>query len=100
MIQGETGFGSYNFYGDNKFIGFAPISGNQNWSIAIETSQREFKSTLDSSILYTIAVVILVVIASFPVAMLMARSISRPIRACITRLGNWLMEICILRCRQ
>ncbi|EOS75730.1 MAG: methyl-accepting chemotaxis protein [Lachnospiraceae bacterium] len=86
MIQGETGFGSYNFYGDNKFIGFAPISGNQNWSIAIETSQREFKSTLDSSILYTIAVVILVVIASFPVAMLMARSISRPIRACITRL--------------
>lgn len=86
MIQGETGFGSYNFYGDNKFVGFAPVGGNQNWSIAIETSQREFKSTLDRSILYTVLVVVLVVLASFPVTMLMARSISKPIRACVTRL--------------
>lgn len=86
MIQGETGFGSYNFYGDNKFVGFAPVGGNQNWSIAIETSQREFKSTLDRSILYTVLVVVLVVLASFPVTVLMARSISKPIRACVTRL--------------
>lgn len=88
MIQGETGFGTYRFYGDNKFVGFAPIDGNQDWSIAIETSQREFKSTLDRSILFTILVVILVVIASFPVAVKMAKSISNPIRACVTRLGQ------------
>lgn len=86
MIQGETGFGAYNFYGDNKLVGFAPIDGNQNWSIAIETSQREFKSTLDRSILFTVLVVILVVIASFPVAVMVGRSISGPIRACVARL--------------
>ena len=86
MIQGETGFGSYNFYGDNKFVGFAPIGGNQNWSIAIEASQREFKSTLDQSILLTILVVVLVVVASFPVAVKVGRSISKPIRACVARL--------------
>lgn len=86
MIQGETGFGAYTFYGDNKFVGFAPIDGNQQWSIAIEASQREFKSTLDRSILLTILVVFLVVLATFPVAVLVGRSISGPIRACVLRL--------------
>lgn len=86
MIQRETGFGSYKFYGDNKLVGFAPISGNQNWSIAIEASQKEFKSTLDRSIFLTILVVILVVLASFPVAVLVGRSISGPIKTCVIRL--------------
>lgn len=88
MIQGETGFGTYNFYGDNKLVGFAPIGGYQDWSIAIETSQREFKSTLDQSILLTILVVILVVFATFPVALLVGHSISGPIQACVTRLDK------------
>lgn len=86
MVQGETGFGAYNLYGDNKFVGFAPIGGNQKWSIAIEASQKEFKSTLDRSIMLTILVVILVIIATFPVAVKVGRSISNPIRACVTRL--------------
>ena len=86
MIQGETGFGSYNFYGDNKLVGYAPIGGSQNWSIAIEASQREFKSTLDRSIMLTLLVVVLVVLASFPIAVLVGRSISDPIRSCVSRL--------------
>ncbi len=86
MIQGETGFGTYNFYGDNKFVGFAPIGGNQQWSIAIEASQREFKSTLDRSIMLTVLVVVLVVIATFPVAVKVGRSISGPIQSCVARL--------------
>ena len=86
MIQGETGFGAYNFYGDNKFVGFAPIGGNQEWSIAIETSQQEFKSTLDRSIILTILVVILVVLATFPVAVKVGRSISGPIQSCVVQL--------------
>ncbi len=86
MIQGETGFGAYNFYGDNKFVGFAPIDGNQEWSIAIETSQREFKSSLDRSIILTVLVVVLVVLATFPVAVKVGRSISSPIQSCVARL--------------
>ncbi len=86
MIQGESGFGAYEFYGDNKFVGFAPIDGNQKWSIAIETSQREFKSSLDRSIMLTVLVVVLVVLATFPVAIKVGRSISDPIRSCVARL--------------
>lgn len=88
MIEGETGFGTYNFYGDNKFVGFAPIDGNQNWSIAIEASQHEFKATLDKSIGLTILVVVLVIVFSFLIAVLLARSISKPIRTCVTRLAQ------------
>lgn len=88
MIQGETGFGAYNFFGDNKFISFAPIGGNQEWSIALELSQREFKSSLDRSILLTILVVLLVVISTFPAAIKMGRSISDPIQVCINRLES------------
>lgn len=86
MIRKETGFGTYNMYGDNKLVGFAPIGGYQEWSIAIETSQKEFKSTLDRSILLTILVVISVIIATFPVAVKVGRSISTPIRDCVIRL--------------
>ena len=86
MIQRESGFGSYNFYGDNKFVGFAPIDGNQEWSIAIEISQREFKSSLDRSIMLTVLVVVLVVLATFPVAIKVGRSISGPIQSCVARL--------------
>lgn len=86
MIQGEAGFGTYAFYGDNKLVGFAPIGGDLHWSIAIETSQREFKSSLDRSILLTILVVVLAVIATYPVAVKVGRSISGPIQCCVDRL--------------
>ena len=86
MVQRETGFGAYNFYGDNKFVGYAPINGTQEWSIAIETSQRELKSTLARSILLTVLVVVLVVLATFPVAVKVGRSISGPIQSCVARL--------------
>lgn len=87
MLQGETGFGSYNFYGDTPLlIAFAPIEGYQKWSIAIETSQKEFKSSLDRSLILTVLVVIFVVLATFPVAVRVGRSISDPIQSCVTRL--------------
>ena len=67
-------------------MGYAPIDGYQDWSIAIEMSQREFKSTLDRSLLLTVLVVILVVLSTFPVAVKVGRSISGPIQACVARL--------------
>ena len=86
MINGETGFGAYNFFGDNKMVGYAPIGGEQDWSICIEVSQHEFKSSLDTSILCTLIVILVVVTCSFIITVRLARSISNPIRACVKRL--------------
>lgn len=86
MINGETGFGAYNFYGDNKMVGYAPIGGEQDWSICIEVSQHEFKSSLDTSILLTFIVIMVVVVTSLIVTVRLARSIADPIKACVSRL--------------
>ena len=86
MINGETGIGAYNFFGDNKMVGYAPIGGEQNWSICIEVSQHEFKSSLDTSLLLTFIVIMVIVTVSFIVTVRLARSISNPIRACVSRL--------------
>lgn len=86
MINGETGFGAYNFFGDNKMVGYAPIGGEQDWSICIEVSQHEFKSSLDTSIIFTFIVILVVVAFAFIITVRLAKSISNPIRACVKRL--------------
>lgn len=86
MLRGESGFDAYNFYGDNKMVGYAPIGGEQNWSICIEVSQHEFKSSLDSSLIITFIVIVAVVLISLIFAVRLAKSISNPIRVCIERL--------------
>lgn len=86
MVAGETGFGAYRFFGDNKFIGYAPVGGEQNWSICIEVSQHEFKSALDKSIMLTFLVIAAIVFVSFILTVKLAHSISDPIRACVSRL--------------
>lgn len=86
MVRGETGFGAYNFFGDNKMVGYAPVGGEQNWSICIEVSQHEFKSSLDRSIIFTFIVILVVVAIAFVITVRLARSISDPIRACVKRL--------------
>lgn len=86
MLNNESGFGKYQYNGDNKLLGYAPIEGIENWSLGIEVSQHEFKSSLDRSILMTIIVVIAVIIVSFIITVILARSISKPIRSCVARL--------------
>ena len=86
MIAGESGFAAYNYFGDNKLVGYAQISPELGWSIGIETSQHEFKSSLDTSIALTAVIVILVIIISFIAVIRLARSISKPIGACVERL--------------
>lgn len=86
MLRGESGFDAYNFYGDNKMVGYAPIGGEQNWSICIEVSQHEFKSSLDSSLIITFIVIVAVVLVSLIFAIRLAKSISNPIKGCVERL--------------
>ncbi|MBD5117298.1 MAG: HAMP domain-containing protein [Ruminococcaceae bacterium] len=86
MIAGESGFAAYNYFGDNKLVGYAQISPELGWSLGIEISQHEFKSSLDTSIMLTTAIVIFVIVISFIVVIRLARSISTPLKACVDRL--------------
>lgn len=86
MLRGETGFGTYKFAQDTKLFGYAPIGGQQNWSIGIEVSKSDFKSPLKKSIMMTFLVVKIVILISLVITFTLARSLSKPIKACVKRL--------------
>lgn len=87
MVSGETGFDTYNYYGDKKLVAYTPISQDLGWSIAIEASEVEFKASINRSILIIIGVALLVVVIALIAAIRLSNSISKPIRACSKRLA-------------
>lgn len=40
MMSGQTGFGEYRFMGEDKLMGFAPVS-NLGWSVGVEVNRNE-----------------------------------------------------------
>ena len=86
MIRGESGFDTYKFDGDSKIFGYAPIVGEQGWSIGIEASKSEFMASLKTSIMITVLIVLAVIIVAVFIAVRLARSVANPIKACMERL--------------
>ena len=39
-MSGQTGFGEYRFMGEDKLMGFAPVS-NLGWSVGVEVNRNE-----------------------------------------------------------
>ena len=87
MLAGEKGFGTYTYEGEAKLFGYAPISGEQSWSIGVAAHQDEFLADLYISIIAIVAIVVAVSGAGVIVAFAMARSVSRPIKQCVDRLA-------------
>lgn len=87
MIEGEMGFDTYNYYGDRKLVGYAPISEELGWSIAIEMSENEFKSSIGISSALIYGTALIVIIIALIAALRLARAISEPIKACSERLA-------------
>lgn len=86
MLQGESGFETYNYYGDKKLVGYAPIE-ELGWSLAIEMSEFEFKSSigLSTALIYGVAAIVIVI--ALIATIRLARSIAEPIKACSDRLA-------------
>lgn len=87
MVSGETGFDTYSYYGDKKLVGYAPISPELGWSIAIEVSENEFKSAIGVSSAIIGGVALVVVVIALIAAIRLANAISKPIKACAQRLS-------------
>lgn len=86
MLKGETGFATYQYGGDGKIFGYAPIAGEQGWSIGISASQTEFMAPLRNSLMLTALIVLVVIVAAVLIAVRLARSVANPIKACMERL--------------
>ena len=86
MIKGETGFGDYTFKGQTKFVTYAPINDSNGWSIVITVLQSEFlQNTYNSIIINAVMIAISLIISVF-ITLLLANSISRPIKKCVDRI--------------
>lgn len=88
MIAGETGYGKYNYYGENCIQSYAPVKGTDGWSIAITMNQYEFSKNTVISIIILAIILILSVIIGIVYAFMLSKSISNPIKSCVERLSQ------------
>lgn len=86
MRNGETGFCDYTLNGVRKFIGFAPISGTDGWSVAVYAPSNDFLSDTYLTIIITIIIMVAAAVISIFIATLIGKQIGDPIKACTERL--------------
>ena len=86
MRRGENGFGSYDSSAGKMFMAYAPVNGTDGWSIAVTAPQLNYLSTTYKGMSINILVMIGSVLISIVVALLLAGSISKPMKACAKRM--------------
>jgi len=87
MLAGEVGVNSYEFKGDSKIAGYAPVS-LQGWSIALTQNKSEFLQTSNSIRNSLIVVVILAMLIVGVLIYFSSKSITRPINDAVLGLKD------------
>nr|WP_300680104.1 methyl-accepting chemotaxis protein [uncultured Acetatifactor sp.] len=86
MRQGENGFGSYDGTTGKMFMAYAPVNGTDGWSIAVTAPQMNYLASTYNGMVLNILVMAGGVLISVVVALLLAGSISKPMKACAKRM--------------
>ena len=86
MRQGENGFGSYDGATGKMFMAYAPVNGTDGWSIAVTAPQMNYLASTYNGMVLNILVMAGGVLISVVVALLLAGSISKPMKACAKRM--------------
>lgn len=85
MVQGESGFGYYQYGGKLKIIAYKPI-GINNWSLAVVAPIMDFMSSTIIGIIITIVASIVAVAIGAGMARNLGMEIGQPIKLCAERL--------------
>ncbi len=86
MRQGKNGFGSYKNGRESMFAAYAPVNGTDGWSVAVVAPKSDYLSTTYFDIAINLVMMVLAILLSIIVALKMANSISRPMKACAERM--------------
>lgn len=78
MIEGKTGSGEYEYNGEIKFLGYAPVEGT-DWSLAVAAPKAEIFSGIQNMRSLMIIVSAIFLLLSLGVGYLIAKLISTPI---------------------
>ncbi len=86
MRQGKNGFGSYTSGEEKMFAAYAPVSDTDGWSIAVTAPQINYLASTRDAMVVNIAVIVISILVSVVIALVLAGSISRPMKACAQRM--------------
>lgn len=86
MRRGENGFGSYDSSAGKMFMAYAPVNGTDGWSIAVTAPQMNYLASTYNGMVINILVMAGSILISVIVALLLANSISKPMKACAKRM--------------
>ncbi len=86
MRQGENGFGNYKNGKKSMFAAYAPVNGTDGWSVAVTAPKSDYLSTTYFDIVINLVMMVLAILLSIIVALKLANSISRPMKACAERM--------------
>lgn len=86
MTQGITGFGDYYYNGQEKMMAYCPVPGTNGWSIDIAVVTQEFMGGTLQSLVITLIIGAVTMLAAVLLAMWLSNAISRPIKASAERL--------------
>ncbi len=79
MTEGKHGTGAYRYLGIEKYMGYAPVEG-LNWSLAITAPRSEVMDNIHDTMMIMAGVAIFFIIGSILLTVLIAGSISKPIK--------------------
>jgi len=86
MLDGESGFGSYNFGNNKNLLSYAPIPLTNDWSIGISCRKNEFVEDTINSIYITIAITLVIIVIGIISSKIIADQIAKPLIKCVERL--------------
>lgn len=86
MRQGQNGFGSYTSGEDKMFAAYAPVNATDGWSIAVTAPQLNYLAATRDAMVINIAVIVISILVSIVIALMLATSISGPMKACVNRM--------------
>ena len=86
MRQGAVGFGSYENGEDKMFAAYAPVNDTDGWSLAVTAPQLNYLTATRDAMVINIEVILISIIISIKEALILAGSISKPMKACAKRM--------------
>ena len=86
MREGKNGFGDYKNGKKSMFAAYAPVTGTDGWSVAVVAPQSDYLSTTYFDIAINLVMMVLAILLSIIVALKLANSLSRTMKACADRM--------------
>lgn len=79
MAAGGTGTSVASVQGREYYIGYAPVAGNEGWSIAVGTPYAPLKSTIFGALAMLFIFLVICIIVVVPIVTINIRRISKPV---------------------